>query len=106
MTRTRLARLTLATWIAEENGANNLMLKSISAKIPTSCEDKVSIFRNVYKNSKALSHAFVYNRICQLNENKLEIVLKKKKRCNSQKPHQTPSIKSNKRYVRYLQTKL
>ena len=80
MTRTRLARLTLATWIAEENGANNLKLKSISAKIPTSCEDKVSIFRNVYNNSKALSHAFVYNRTCQLNENKLEIVLKKKKK--------------------------
>ena len=37
--------------------------------------DKVSIFRNVYRNSKALSHAFLYNRTCQLNENKLEIVL-------------------------------
>lgn len=65
--------------VAEENRANTLKPKSISAKIPISDEDKVSIFRNVYRNSKALSHAFLYNRTCQLNENKLEIVLKKKK---------------------------
>ena len=60
--------------VAEENRANTLKPKSISAKIPISDEDKVSIFRNVYRNSKALSHAFLYNRTCQLNENKLEIV--------------------------------